>query len=465
MADTDPRRPNVAFRRWREEERCESRDQLARAIVEAALRLGERLACDARLIEKWEKGSVRRPQYAYQRVLTDMADRSVTELGFTIREGRPTARSDSVGGGLTVHGKAAASASPGGVEDITQRRRLLQMGGSVSLAYLSESLDPEFSRASGAPVVRKVSEDHLIYLEAEAEVLGIRIVKVPHLMLLERGLAHYRFVRGVLDDPHTSRTRQRLQRLCAQFGIIVAEVLFMDGRFGTAQSWYGTAQLAATECGDQNLADIALASSAYLPSYSDDPHGVLSLIVPRLERRHHATPGTAWLWAFRAKAEASLGDDASFEYSMEQAKKLLAGSAKDEVRPGVLSFNPAKLSFYEASGYVKLGRLHRALSAASAALDLYDPTDTSEPSLTRLEQATALADAGELPEAARVAGQAISDPNCHPCSTVQKRAVDFDRGLATSQEPAVREWRDILRNAVGAQPSTTSSRMQFRSSP
>lgn len=62
-ADPPARRPNDVFRRHREHVRQESRDGLARAVVAEGERLGEHVACDARLVARWETGSVARPRY------------------------------------------------------------------------------------------------------------------------------------------------------------------------------------------------------------------------------------------------------------------------------------------------------------------------------------------------------------------------------------------------------------------
>jgi hypothetical protein len=68
---TQAKTPNSTLRRIRELERHESREEFARAVVAMARELGEAgLACDARLVGRWEDGDVRRPRPVYQRVLS-----------------------------------------------------------------------------------------------------------------------------------------------------------------------------------------------------------------------------------------------------------------------------------------------------------------------------------------------------------------------------------------------------------
>ncbi|MEU8104495.1 hypothetical protein AB0C18_12325 [Nonomuraea muscovyensis] len=78
--------PNYVLRRIREEERRESREEFARAVVAIAETIGEHgLACDARLVARWEDGEVSRPRPAYQRALTALTGRPFGELGFQQR--------------------------------------------------------------------------------------------------------------------------------------------------------------------------------------------------------------------------------------------------------------------------------------------------------------------------------------------------------------------------------------------
>ncbi|GAA3194568.1 hypothetical protein GCM10010486_74970 [Nonomuraea roseoviolacea subsp. carminata] len=80
------RTPNYVLRRIREEERHESREEFARAVVAIAETIGEYgLACDARLVARWEDGEVSRPRPAYQRALEALTGRSFGQLGFQQR--------------------------------------------------------------------------------------------------------------------------------------------------------------------------------------------------------------------------------------------------------------------------------------------------------------------------------------------------------------------------------------------
>ena len=80
------RTPNLVLRHVREAQRRESREEFAAAVIGAGQHLGDRhLACDARLVARWEDGEVGCPRPAYQRALTALTGRPFDQLGFRQR--------------------------------------------------------------------------------------------------------------------------------------------------------------------------------------------------------------------------------------------------------------------------------------------------------------------------------------------------------------------------------------------
>ena len=78
--------PNLVLRYVRETERRESREEFAAAVVSAGRQLGDsHLACDARLVARWEDGDVECPRPAYQRALAALTGRPFAQLGFRQR--------------------------------------------------------------------------------------------------------------------------------------------------------------------------------------------------------------------------------------------------------------------------------------------------------------------------------------------------------------------------------------------
>ena len=157
-------------------------------------------------------------------------------------------------------------------------------------------------------------------------------------------------MRTLTTKKQTLVVQRELVRCAATYATVMGEILFNEGHFSLAHSWYAVARRAALEAGDQYLADIALAGNTYLPTYTPDPRAVLATVDPRLETKHAASPAIAWLWGFKAKAHAMLGDRNSFELAISKAHKGLDASPPDLVQPGIFSFLPEKLAFYEARG-------------------------------------------------------------------------------------------------------------------
>src|ERR1022692_3075324 len=85
MVTDRPRTPNLVLRRIREEERQESRREFADALERTALKLGEAVSPSERYIARLEDGEVGYPSPAYRRVLTELCQRPIAQLGFRPR--------------------------------------------------------------------------------------------------------------------------------------------------------------------------------------------------------------------------------------------------------------------------------------------------------------------------------------------------------------------------------------------
>jgi hypothetical protein len=83
--------PNLVLRHIREVERREAREEFAAAVVNAG---DVGLACDARLVARWEDGDVECPRPAYQRALAALTGRPFTQLGFRQRNAIEVPSSD-----------------------------------------------------------------------------------------------------------------------------------------------------------------------------------------------------------------------------------------------------------------------------------------------------------------------------------------------------------------------------------
>ncbi|MGH3548538.1 MAG: hypothetical protein ACRDQU_10600 [Pseudonocardiaceae bacterium] len=342
-------------------------------------------------------------------------------------------------------------------EDVTKRRRLFQLGGAAMAGVLFDRLWAEPGRMHEALDTGTVGPARLVDLQMKAASLGVQVVRVSPTTLVDETLMCFRETRKLTIKKQTLGVQREILRCAAMYATIMGEILFNEGQFPLADRWYVIAHRAALEAGDQYLADIAMAGRTYLSIYTPDPRAVLDIVDPRLEARHGMSPAIAWLWGFKAKAHAMLGDRVSFELAISKAREVLDASPPDLVQPGIFSFQPEKVVFYEARGLVELGRSEEAAAAAEHAISLYDLSETTEPALVRFEQASALAQVGEMQEACRVATTAVLDRNTYHGITVITRANEFDRLLGPSHCGAVHDWRELLASLRRPQPALTSA--------
>jgi tetratricopeptide (TPR) repeat protein len=325
----------------------------------------------------------------------------------------------------------------------TLRRSFVMLGGFAVASHVTGQLDGELDLFHMTLDRGTTSEERTVHLEGIADDLGIQVVRIAPMAVLAPALTTLHSIRGLLEERQPTRQQIRLVQASSRLSVIVGEVLFNIGQFQKAHEWYKVAEHAAYDVGDRYLMDIALAGQSYLPTYSDDPRGVLALLEPRLDSNPSATPAIAWLWGFRARAHAELDEPDDFKRAIERAQECLERSSSQLVTPGIFSFLPEKLAFYEATGAVRLNDSDRAIKAADRALALYDLSETTEPTLAKLERASALAEAGEVPEACRVARTALLDPTTFHGITVRSFARKFDNLVRAVQSPEAREWREV----------------------
>ncbi|PZG41216.1 hypothetical protein C1I98_21575 [Spongiactinospora gelatinilytica] len=346
-------------------------------------------------------------------------------------------------------------------EDPTNRRDLFRLGGQTLAGGITAALARGPNELWQTLDSATVGPSRLAVLRRAADQLGEQVVKLPPATLLQDTIIQLSSVHDLLRSRQPTAVQQELARTSAKLATVVGEILFNLNQFSLAANWYAAAGRAAEEAGDRYLADIALAGSTYLPTYSQDPQAVLGNVMPRLEGSPPATAAIAWLWAFAAKAYADLGQRHMFEAAINASQEALDRCPPGSSRPGIFSFLPEKKDLYEAYGYGVLGNADKAADAAARSLARYDLTDTTEPALVRFEHAAALARAGEKEEACRLAVTTIEDPRTYPGVAVVWRARRFDTLLGDEVCVAVREWRERLRGfrvpRVDALPVTSAT--------
>ncbi|MEV5413477.1 hypothetical protein AB0K60_32175 [Thermopolyspora sp. NPDC052614] len=343
-------------------------------------------------------------------------------------------------------GKNEPSVSPTPSENeeaATDRRQVFQLGAVTMTTGLLDGLTQGPDLLEQALHSTTISEGRLSLLEAEAEQLGLSGGRVSSESFIREILLNLSGVRALLKAHQPTAVQQRLARVAARMSFTVAEHLFYLHQPELARRWWRTSLQAAEEAGDRNFADHAYAACAYFPTYSNDPLSVLAHVTPRLEQATKATPSIAWMWGFAAMAHAVLDNRSEFERANNAAQNTLARCAPESLAPSIFSFLPRKQAFYETRARADLGDVEGAGEAAARALAAFEPTTTTDPALTRLAYASALAKAGEIEEACRLAAIAIECRDV-PALPVVIRAHQFT-ALIGQKSAAANEWREALK--------------------
>ncbi|RJO76464.1 hypothetical protein D5S18_09100 [Nocardia panacis] len=387
-----------------------------------------------RTVILWEKGRTARMHAASQRLL----DRVLSEADSVV-----VARFERA---ITA-GRSPAIDKEVEDDDVNRRELLACLGAGLA-GPAAALLANEPEKMLAALDAGSIGERRLGLLEESAEALGRTVIRVPPHELLADTVEQFRTVRTILVDRQATHHQVRLVRTAGRLANVAGEILFNEGDFEHARRWYGTAMHAAQDIGDRSSEDFALAGLAYLPTYADKPREVLNLLAPRLAENPRRGAAAAWLWGMAARAHANLGDAAQFEHSISRSADALDGLPDSELPLGIFSYRREKLAFYRAIGYAQLGRAEETARAAADALAHYDPRETTEPALVRLEYATALLHAGEIEHACAVATEAITDAHTYLGLTVGKRAARFDDELGRRRGRAITEWRERARPAL-----------------
>ncbi|HEY9472635.1 MAG TPA: hypothetical protein VIS06_02160 [Mycobacteriales bacterium] len=331
-------------------------------------------------------------------------------------------------------------------EAATNRRDAFRAGGATMAGLVLHQVISEPDQMHAALDTGSVGEGRLAYLEHTADDLGRRMVTVPRGSLLADALGAFGSVRTLVREPQRTADRVRLIRTGAKLATLVGEILFGENQLGPARQWSIIGYRAATDIGDRRLADICLAKQSNVPAYSGDPRGVLALVDPRLDGTPPAaSPGVAALWAAKARAHAMLGENIAFRHAVNRSRQVLDTAPDEPDTPTDFTFPSRRLGFYESTGFVRLDDAESALEAADRALTQYETgIYSSEPAMIRLDKAIVHARSGEVPEACRIATEALTDRDSHPASIVLVRAAEFDRMLGADTSAPVREWREVL---------------------
>jgi hypothetical protein len=437
------------LRKVREMERNETRAEFAEAMALKAHEMGLKVQPSVRYIARLEDGDIKFPHPPYRRVLVALCRRPLSELGFTLSDhdySEPPAREPT--------GPEFIEPAPKRREELSEtlRRDFLGLSGAITAGSVSGILESELNQIYVALGHGSGAAGRIDYLESRADDLGVMVAELRPMKSLGLAIAILRSVRTLLEHRQPTRSQARLVSVSAKLSLVVGVEAFNIGKVELAGEWHKAAQFAASDAGDKYLGDIALAQQAFTPLYTGSPNRALSLIGARLESRSLPTPAVAQLWGIKARAHAIMGEKNDFRKSIANGWECLENSEPATIAPGILSFQPANLAFYETTGAVALDDFRGSLDAASRALALFNRAESYDRSLVGLERASALAKAGEITEACRAAKTVMLDPATYYCAPILTYARKFTEAVRGSQSADVREWRELIADLDHAQP-------------
>ncbi|MEV6319907.1 hypothetical protein AB0M45_01745 [Nocardia sp. NPDC051787] len=255
-------------------------------------------------------------------------------------------------------------------------------------------------------------------------------------------------VQTISEERQPAAIQARLSELSAALGLLTADALMKLGEIGRANTWYGTARMAADDSPNRQLQATARAQHAMLPYYYGDLGKTIALARSAQELLSDtACDATALAAAAEARALARLGDQAGAEQAMNKAQRLteaLPNTGSDEA----FRFNARRLLLYMSGTLTYMGRITRARRIQDEALQLYRDTPVViDPALIQLDTALGYAMSGSADDGCRLAEHVLDSlPDEHRTRIVATRAGDVLDAVPTGHRllPSAASLRKLI---------------------
>ncbi|GAB3213490.1 helix-turn-helix domain-containing protein [Marinactinospora thermotolerans] len=249
-----------------------------------------------------------------------------------------------------------------------------------------------------APTLRAITGGQR-RLDASAPARELANAAVAHLELTGRTLAR----------AHRTPFARDIAAAASEAAGFAAWLHVDMGDDGSARRHYRAAVERAGQAGHALLAAYMLGSLAAFEIDDDDPSLGLTLTAEAGRRLgHNAHPtARAWLACVRALGHAGRGDAAAAHREIASAEAAVNRSDNSEPPwPWVFAFDEAKVAGYRALTAVRLRQPNEARRAFSDAFGGVRP-GAKQGAVLMVELASAHADAGDVDEAFRLAGEAL----------------------------------------------------------
>lgn len=359
-----------------------TRQELAEAVNDHVFRATGTLgAVDARHVGRWERGDTRWPATRYRAALRAVLNVATdAELGFR-RPSRAT------------------------VDDVNRKTFLKTTLGAGAGVLLAPS-DANLTQILAGPTAH--------YRQMESAVASNRLSPAVE--------AHLALAVGIVRD--RLRTSDGFRTLSEIAGL--AAWLAADrGDNAAARHRYAEAIGYAQRAHHPLLTAYMTASLGHFAVETGDSNQGLALLQQASRQLDDSAPDTAraWLSSLLAIAYAATRDRERTLTELHRAERLTARQAGDAQWPWVFPFSAAKAARYRASALTRLGDLHAARTAYTAAAPAL--TAAKPRALAQIEHATVLARTGDIAAGCSLATEALTVARTTGSERITNRVRDF----------------------------------------
>lgn len=316
--------PNYALRRFREDERCESRGEFADALAAKAVEMGESVSPSERFVARLEDGDVKFPSPPYRRILVALSNRSLADLGFVRNHSHvPTAPpgnslntlgklEDGVRGELTAP-KSVRSPFTGDMAEPVKRRDFLGMATTVSLGAAGGMI----------PAMRHVDPQLIPYFQQQLEGHYRADMLLGACALISTVTAQCNLISQLVDSADEP-TRQRMAVVGTSFATFAAWLYLDSGDIAAALYWHDAAQEMAHRSRDREAIACALVDRAMARTDQGMGTAVVDLCNGALMDAGHFSPELL-VFALQQQAHGAslLGDRRQVDTLLDAAGRLI----------------------------------------------------------------------------------------------------------------------------------------------
>lgn len=455
---------------WRETKRW-TRAELKEQIEAASYQLKESRGhlLDTRLIARWERGEVQRPQSVYLRLLEHLGAPTPQFDGRQYPSGqahlvKPTPAADDL---WLPSLDTSAIVTEFTRKDLSlNRRELHRLAGALFIGGpLLDHLERWLLAPSHVSTVdtsaSSIGTPELKELESAARLFRDWDEKFGGGLRRKAVIGQLNEVSEMIPDARSGPVLNGLYRIMAQLSETAAMMSWDTGLQAAAQRYYILSIRSARAGGDTSFAAHAMAGMARQLLYLGYPSDALEVIrlaqaslTPGINPRLDALLATREAWCY-----AHLGRTSAFERATGIAEELLPRSPANETEPYWIQYFDAA-EFHGTIGGRLLELAQRGHSSyASAAIDRInvaldtrdeDRRRSSALDLIGLSQAYMLS--GEIEEGARVGHDAITVAGNTSSDRVNVMLRDFHEDIAKhSQTASVWDLRSRVSDSLAAE--------------